>query len=573
MTSEIKVDTISEQTSANGVTIDGLTIKDGNIIGDVALAGTTPTFTIGDAGAEDASLIFDGNAQDFYIALDDSADDLVIGTGSTIGSNAKMVIENGGNVGIGTVSSSTKLTIDEGGEPPAEGMLLLQANSSTRQLRIQPPTNADNGFIDYRGGNLVFMDDGTEVFRFQGSSEVVVNDPSNDMDFRVESNGNTHMLFVDGGNDDVRIGTATSFGPHDAGLKVKGDITIGDFTADSASATLGFVKSRNTTVGSQTIVADDDEIGRIAFRADDGNDANYNNNVAAIAVQIDAAPGTNDTAGRILFETTADGARVGTERMRINSDGDVLAGKTATSVANVGIELHHDNYLGATRDDNPSGYFNRKSGDGDIVEFRKDNSTIGYIGTGNSGDLYIGNDDTGLMFAGGSDAIMPTNKTSLRDDVINLGHPSYRFDDIYATNGTIQTSDRNEKQDEANLTAAEIKVAVAAKGLLKKYRWKNAVAKKGDDARIHFGIIAQDLQDAFTAEGLDAGNYGMFILNTWWEKEISVPAKAADENVDTNTQDAYTYKDHKDEETEGYTKRTRLGVRYDQVLAFIIAGI
>ena len=50
MTSEIKVDTISEQTSANGVTIDGLTIKDGNIIGDVALAGTTPTFTIGDAG-------------------------------------------------------------------------------------------------------------------------------------------------------------------------------------------------------------------------------------------------------------------------------------------------------------------------------------------------------------------------------------------------------------------------------------------------------------------------------------------------------------------------------------------
>ena len=53
MTSEIKVDTISEQTSANGVTIDGLTIKDGNIIGDVALAGTTPTFTVGDGGAED----------------------------------------------------------------------------------------------------------------------------------------------------------------------------------------------------------------------------------------------------------------------------------------------------------------------------------------------------------------------------------------------------------------------------------------------------------------------------------------------------------------------------------------
>ncbi len=157
---------------------------------------------------------------------------------------------------------------------------------------------------------------------------IVFNEASANVDFRVESNDNENMLVVDGGDNDVRIGTATSFGPYDAGLKVKGDITIGDFTADSASGTLGFVKSRNTTVGSQTIVANGDEIGRIAFKADDGNDANYNNNVAAIAVQIDAAPGTDDTGGRIMFETTADGARVGTERMRITSSGKVGIAET-----------------------------------------------------------------------------------------------------------------------------------------------------------------------------------------------------------------------------------------------------
>ena len=78
MASEIKVDTVSEKTSGSGVTIDGLLIKDGGISGDVSLIGTTPTFTIGDAGAEDAALVFDGNAQDFYIGLDDSADDLLI---------------------------------------------------------------------------------------------------------------------------------------------------------------------------------------------------------------------------------------------------------------------------------------------------------------------------------------------------------------------------------------------------------------------------------------------------------------------------------------------------------------
>ena len=49
------------------------------------LSGTTPTLTIGDAGAEDTKIVFDGNAQDFYIGLDDSADDLVIGLGSAVG--------------------------------------------------------------------------------------------------------------------------------------------------------------------------------------------------------------------------------------------------------------------------------------------------------------------------------------------------------------------------------------------------------------------------------------------------------------------------------------------------------
>ena len=51
----------------------------------LTLGGTTPTLTIGDAGAEDAKIVFDGNAQDFHVGLDDSADDLVIGVGSALG--------------------------------------------------------------------------------------------------------------------------------------------------------------------------------------------------------------------------------------------------------------------------------------------------------------------------------------------------------------------------------------------------------------------------------------------------------------------------------------------------------
>ena len=64
----------------------------------VTLAGTTPSLTIGDAGAEDAKIVFDGNAQDFHIGLDDSADDLVIGLGSALGTTSHIVCDEAGHV-------------------------------------------------------------------------------------------------------------------------------------------------------------------------------------------------------------------------------------------------------------------------------------------------------------------------------------------------------------------------------------------------------------------------------------------------------------------------------------------
>ena len=54
--------------------------------------------------------------------------------------------------------------------------------------------------------------------------------------------------------------------------------------------------------------------------------------------------------------------------------------------------------------------------------------------------------------------------------------------------------------------------------MLRKFRWIDSVEEKGDDARIHFGIMAQDLEAAFAAEGLDAGRYAMFISTTWTEE-------------------------------------------------------
>ena len=142
MASEIKVDTISEKTSAGGVTIDGLLIKDGGISGDVSLIGTTPTFTIGDAGAEDATLLFDGNAQDFHIGLDDTADDLVIGVGSTLGTTTALAIdENAGSTFSGTVT----VGVDDTGKDvklfgaTAGSFLLWDESSDSLELTDSTP--------------------------------------------------------------------------------------------------------------------------------------------------------------------------------------------------------------------------------------------------------------------------------------------------------------------------------------------------------------------------------------------------------------------------------------------------
>lgn len=110
----------NNQPTARGVTnFSSLTLSDDLVVGgtstttgattqngDFTVGGTTPLITIGDAGAEDTTLLYDGNAQDFYLALDDSADDLLIGLGSTVGTTPAIAIDENLDITLHDASAS-----------------------------------------------------------------------------------------------------------------------------------------------------------------------------------------------------------------------------------------------------------------------------------------------------------------------------------------------------------------------------------------------------------------------------------------------------------------------------------
>ncbi len=284
---------------------------------------------------------------------------------------------------------------------------------------------------------------------------------------------------------------------------------------------------------------------------------------------------TADTDDQIDFKTG------GSDRLTIDNSGNILFGTTANTdpatnnVANAVRIAQSTGRISVSSDGTQALQLNRKTDDGDIAIFRKDGSIVGRLGT-NGGQLYVGAGDVGLRFRyGSSDAVEPFSPSgqALRGNAIDLGHSSNKFDDIFAVNGTIQTSDQNEKQDIASATAKELNVAKKLSALFKTFRWKDAVAEKGEKARTHTGIVAQEVQSAFSEEGLDASNYGMFMSDTWWEKEIKVDAVEADEEKGIEAKDAYTYMDIKEEKTDGYTEKTRLGVRYPELFSFIFSSI
>ena len=177
------------------------------IAGDVVVSGTTPKVTIGDAGAEDTTLLFDGNAKDFYVALDDSANKLVIGEGSTVGTNSILTITDD-TVTLGDGAAVDTAIVFDGN---AKDFHIALDDSADKLIIGEGSTVGTNEILSITD-DTVTIGDGAAV-------DTYLNFDGNAADFRIGIDDGTDKLEIGGG---VAHGTAAGIS-----MDINGDMTLG----------------------------------------------------------------------------------------------------------------------------------------------------------------------------------------------------------------------------------------------------------------------------------------------------------------------------------------------------------
>ena len=110
----------------------------------------------------------------------------------------------------------------------------------------------------------------------------------------------------------------------------------------------------------------------------------------------------------------------------------------------------------------------------------------------------------------------------------NLGTATYSWDNLHCSSGPWSSSDARMKSSVENPSESLLKAW--EKVGFKIFQFNDAVAKKGENARLHVGLVAQDVQKAFAVEGIDAERYGLFGHDKWEDKyeEGKLVQKAGD---------------------------------------------
>ena len=296
-----------------------------------------------------------------------------------------------------TSDGTTTLTVSSTGTGDADALLVLDsADGGESEVRF---------FHDgVHGASIQWYTDGSpdlNISTVAGTDGVIDFQPNNSFAVRIDSSGN------------VGIGTSSPKTSLDLSSSTGPQITL---TRSDTSNNLG-----NT-------------VGRLNFYNSDlsGDGAN---NAAIIEAIASTATGA---AADLLFRTKntgVDGADAA-EAMRIDSSGNVLVGKTASDFNTQGFEINSGGQLRNSRASGSVAFLNRKTDDGSIVDFGKDGTVVGSIGTAGS-TVYVGSDDTNIIFdSGGTPKVGPAGTAGAASNgVIDLGDSGSRFKDLYLSGG------------------------------------------------------------------------------------------------------------------------------------------
>lgn len=168
-----------------------------------------------------------------------------------------------------------------------------------------------------------------------------------------------------------------------------------------------------------------------------------------------------------------------------------------------------------------------------------------------------------------------SNKRALapQGNNMDLGNSALEWRNMFIQTTPVGSSDRNLKQDIEELTEAEKRVATALKGLVKKYRWKDAVAKKGEDARIHIGFIAQEVEEAFTAEGLDGFDYAILCKDQHYKVLVNGIDTETVQRTNNVVEDDIVRESLQESDEVTYEPFEKYALRYEQLHSFIISAL
>ena len=170
----------------------------------------------------------------------------------------------------------------------------------------------------------------------------------------------------------------------------------------------------------------------------------------------------DDQKGDLIFKTN-DGSdnAAPTEAARIDSDQNLLVGKTSNSSDVAGAMLFNDGRVFGTKDGNYAAQFNRLTSDGDIIQLRKDGTTVGSIGN-SGGAMYVSAALTGGLkytYLNGTNALtQPCNTTgTTTDGTHDLGTSGARFRNLYlsGTANALQFTATSDLAKKANLEVVE----------------------------------------------------------------------------------------------------------------------